>query len=62
VSGRDAARGAEVAALAGGIFIPAELDGSRAASGALAAAATEALGGRIDILVNERRHLPEQRP
>jgi len=51
VSGRDAERGAEVAAATGGHFIAADLDGSPAASNALAAAATERLG-RIDILVN----------
>jgi NAD(P)-dependent dehydrogenase (short-subunit alcohol dehydrogenase family) len=57
VSGRDQTRGAEVVAeirAAGGRadFVPAELDGSRAASEELAAAATRALGGRIDVLVN----------
>jgi NAD(P)-dependent dehydrogenase (short-subunit alcohol dehydrogenase family) len=54
VSGRDAARGAEVVAAIGerAQFIAADLDGSPANSRALAAAATEALGGRIDILVN----------
>lgn len=57
VSGRSEERGREVVA---GIrerggraeFVPADLDGSAAASRALAAAATEALGGRIDVLVN----------
>lgn len=57
VSGRDAARGdavvAEVRERGGRAdFIAAELDGSRAASHALAAAATAAVGGRLDILVN----------
>lgn len=52
VSGRDATRGAEVAAATGGTFIAADLDGSPQAATGLAAAATEALGGRIDVLVN----------
>lgn len=51
VTGRDATRGAEVAAASGGQFIAADLDGSPQASQALAQAATDALGGRIDILV-----------
>jgi NAD(P)-dependent dehydrogenase (short-subunit alcohol dehydrogenase family) len=57
VSGRSAQRGAEVVEeirAAGGIadFVAADLDGSRAASTALAAQATRVLGGRIDVLVN----------
>jgi 3-oxoacyl-[acyl-carrier protein] reductase len=51
VSGRDPERGAEAAAVTGGVFVPADLstaDGARD----LAARATEALGGRVDILVN----------
>jgi NAD(P)-dependent dehydrogenase (short-subunit alcohol dehydrogenase family) len=56
VSGRNAARGAAVVEeirAAGGKaeFVAAELDGSKAASAALADRATELLGG-IDILVN----------
>jgi NAD(P)-dependent dehydrogenase (short-subunit alcohol dehydrogenase family) len=57
VSGRSAERGAAVVdriAAAGGRadFVAADLDGSRAASEALAAEATRVLGGRIDVLVN----------
>jgi NAD(P)-dependent dehydrogenase (short-subunit alcohol dehydrogenase family) len=57
VSGRGPQRGAEVVEEihAGGgraEFIPALLDGSAQASRALAADATRALGGRIDVLVN----------
>jgi NAD(P)-dependent dehydrogenase (short-subunit alcohol dehydrogenase family) len=57
VSGRDAGRGEAVVAeirAAGGKadFVPAHLDGSPAASRALADEATRALGGRIDVLVN----------
>jgi NAD(P)-dependent dehydrogenase (short-subunit alcohol dehydrogenase family) len=57
VSGRSAQRGAEVVEeirAAGGIahFVAADLDGSPAASAALADDATHALGGRIDVLVN----------
>ncbi|MFD5826187.1 SDR family NAD(P)-dependent oxidoreductase [Lentzea sp. NPDC060358] len=57
VSGRSAAKGAEVVAgirAAGGRadFARADLDGSSAASRALAAEATELLGGRVDVLVN----------
>jgi NAD(P)-dependent dehydrogenase (short-subunit alcohol dehydrogenase family) len=54
VSGRDAQRGAQVVRDIGdrAHFIAADLDGSPASSQALAAAATEALGGRIEILVN----------
>jgi NAD(P)-dependent dehydrogenase (short-subunit alcohol dehydrogenase family) len=62
VSGRDAGRGAAVVAQvreAGGSadFIAANLDGSPAASRALAAAAIEVLG-RIDILVNNAGIFP----
>jgi NAD(P)-dependent dehydrogenase (short-subunit alcohol dehydrogenase family) len=57
VSGRSVERGKEVTAeirAAGGRadFVVADLDGSIAASRALAAAATELAGGRLDILVN----------
>lgn len=57
VSGRSAARGAEVVEeirSAGGRadFVAADLDGTPGASRALAAEATRALGGRVDILVN----------
>jgi NAD(P)-dependent dehydrogenase (short-subunit alcohol dehydrogenase family) len=62
VSGRDASRGAEVVAeirTAGGTadFVPADLDGSAAASTDLARRATETLG-RIDILVNNAGIFP----
>lgn len=57
VSGRSRERGDEVVAeirAAGGKadFVAADLDGSPAASRALAETATGVLGGRIDILVN----------
>ena len=57
VSGRSPERGAEVVEqihAAGGHaqFIAADLDGSAQASQALATDATRALGGRIDVLVN----------
>jgi NAD(P)-dependent dehydrogenase (short-subunit alcohol dehydrogenase family) len=57
VSGRSAERGDAVVdeiRAAGGRadFVAADLDGSRAASEALAAEATRVLGGRIDVLVN----------
>jgi NAD(P)-dependent dehydrogenase (short-subunit alcohol dehydrogenase family) len=57
VSGRSPQRGPEVVEqirAAGGRadFVRAELDGSAKASRELAAAATRALGGRIDVLVN----------
>ncbi|MFG2940514.1 SDR family NAD(P)-dependent oxidoreductase [Streptomyces sp. NPDC048282] len=57
VSGRSAGRGAEVVdgirALGGRAgFVRADLDGSAAASRALAEEAARALGGRIDVLVN----------
>ncbi|MBW8795851.1 MAG: SDR family oxidoreductase [Streptomyces sp.] len=57
VSGRSAGRGAEVVdgirALGGRAdFVRADLDGSAAASRALAEEATRVLGGRIDVLVN----------
>lgn len=63
VSGRDAARGAEVVAeirAAGGRadFLFADLDGSAAASHDLAARATAVLGGRIDVLVNNAGIFP----
>ena len=53
VSGRDPERGAEVVREIGNAhFVRAELDGSRAASEALAAEAERLLGGRVDVLVN----------
>ncbi|MEU1159280.1 glucose 1-dehydrogenase [Streptomyces sp. NPDC005921] len=57
VSGRSAGRGAEVVdgirALGGRAdFVRADLDGGAAASRALAEEAARALGGRIDVLVN----------
>jgi NAD(P)-dependent dehydrogenase (short-subunit alcohol dehydrogenase family) len=63
VSGRSAARGAEVVGeirAAGGRadFVAANLDGSAAASRALAAEATRELGGRIDVLVNNAGIFP----
>ncbi|NNC10302.1 SDR family oxidoreductase [Planctomonas sp. JC2975] len=63
VSGRDGDRGAEVVASirdAGGSahFIRAELDGTPAASEALAQDAARVLGGRIDILVNNAGIFP----
>jgi NAD(P)-dependent dehydrogenase (short-subunit alcohol dehydrogenase family) len=63
VSGRDADRGAAVVdeiETAGGraTFVAAELDGSAAASGQLASAATGAAGGRLDVLVNNAGIFP----
>jgi NAD(P)-dependent dehydrogenase (short-subunit alcohol dehydrogenase family) len=63
VSGRSEARGAEVVAgirAAGGKadFVAADLDGSAAASTALAEQATRVLGGHIDILVNNAGIFP----
>ena len=52
VSGRDATRGDAVAQEIGGVFVAADLGESAAAARDLAARATEALGGRIDVLVN----------
>ncbi|GHJ43550.1 dehydrogenase [Catellatospora sp. TT07R-123] len=57
VSGRDRQRGDAVVAqirAAGGtaVFVTADLDGSQAASRALADDAARALGGHIDVLVN----------
>ncbi|WP_434444768.1 SDR family NAD(P)-dependent oxidoreductase [Lentzea sp. E54] len=57
VSGRDEAKGAAVVAEirekgGKGGFARADLDGTSAASRALAAEATDLLGGRVDILVN----------
>jgi NAD(P)-dependent dehydrogenase (short-subunit alcohol dehydrogenase family) len=62
-AGRDRTRGAEVAGeieAAGGrvTFIAAELDGSAKTSNGLAAAATEAAGGRLDVLVNNAGIFP----
>jgi NAD(P)-dependent dehydrogenase (short-subunit alcohol dehydrogenase family) len=63
VSGRSAARGAEVVGRirAGGgraDFVAADLDGSPGASRDLATEATRVLGGRIDILVNNAGIFP----
>jgi NAD(P)-dependent dehydrogenase (short-subunit alcohol dehydrogenase family) len=65
VSGRSEQRGAEVVEqlrAAGGRadFIAAELDGSPSASRRLAADATRALGGQIDVLVNNAGIFPGQ--
>jgi NAD(P)-dependent dehydrogenase (short-subunit alcohol dehydrogenase family) len=63
VSGRNAERGlavVEVIRAAGGQadFVAAELDGSAGASRQLAAVATDVLGGRIDVLVNNAAIYP----
>ncbi|MFF8910794.1 SDR family NAD(P)-dependent oxidoreductase [Streptomyces olivaceoviridis] len=63
VSGRDTQRGAEVVAeirANGGRadFVAADLDGSAAASRALADGARSVLGGRVDILVNNAGIFP----
>ncbi|MCU1582114.1 MAG: short-chain dehydrogenase/reductase [Microbacteriaceae bacterium] len=63
VSGRSRERGDEVVRRildAGGRadFVAADLDGSAAASRALAAEATDALGGRMDVLVNNAGIFP----
>jgi NAD(P)-dependent dehydrogenase (short-subunit alcohol dehydrogenase family) len=63
VSGRSATRGKEVVDGIRGRgghadFVPAALDGSAAASQALAREATRVLGGRIDILVNNAGIFP----
>jgi len=63
VSGRDQARGAEVVAeieASGGraTFVAADLNGSRANSHRLAAEATAAVGGRLDIVVNNAGVFP----
>jgi NAD(P)-dependent dehydrogenase (short-subunit alcohol dehydrogenase family) len=63
VSGRSAERGTAVAArirAAGGRadFVAADLDGSPGASGRLAAEAGRALGGQIDVLVNNAGIFP----
>lgn len=65
VTGRNTARGDEVVATirtAGGTasFIAADLDGSAAASQDLATRATAALGGRIDVLVNNHAIFPAE--
>ncbi|QNP68688.1 SDR family oxidoreductase [Streptomyces roseirectus] len=66
VSGRDEARGAEVVAgirASGGRadFVAADLDGSPEASRRLADRARQALGGRIDVLVNNAGVYPAPR-
>jgi len=63
VAGRDAERGAavvEAIATAGGraVFLPADLDGHQATSDDLADRAAEALGGRVDVLVNNAAVVP----
>ena len=63
VSGRDAGRGAAVVneiETAGGraTFVAAALDGSAAASRQLATTATDAAGGRLDVLVNNAGIFP----
>jgi len=63
VSGRDAARGAEVMQeihSAGGLarFVAADLDGSARGSRELSEAALDALGGRVDVLVNSAGIFP----
>jgi NAD(P)-dependent dehydrogenase (short-subunit alcohol dehydrogenase family) len=63
VTGRDEVRGAEVVGeirAAGGRadFVVADLDGSPRASRDLAATATDLLGGRIDVLVNNAGIFP----
>ena len=63
VSGRDEARGAAVVdeiGRAGGSaeFVRADLDGSAAASRALATEATARVGGRVDIVVNNAGVFP----
>jgi NAD(P)-dependent dehydrogenase (short-subunit alcohol dehydrogenase family) len=63
VSGRSAERGGRVVdeiRAAGGRadFVAARLDGSPATSSRLAAAATELLGGRLDVLVNNAGIFP----
>jgi NAD(P)-dependent dehydrogenase (short-subunit alcohol dehydrogenase family) len=63
VGGRDKARGERVVERirdAGGraVFLPADLDGSAAASRELAERATRELGGRVDVLVNSAAIYP----
>lgn len=57
VGGRDSLRGSAVVAeitAAGGraVFVPADLDGTRATSSDIAVRAEAALGGHVDVLVN----------
>ena len=52
VTGRDTTRGEALAAEIGGAFVPADLAGGYAGLRAFAAAARDALGGRVDVLVN----------
>lgn len=63
VGGRDVARGAavvDVITTAGGraVFLPADLDGTAATSFDVAERAERALGGRVDILVNNAAVVP----
>ena len=63
VSGRDQTRGDQVvaqirAADGQADFVPTELDGTVGAARALAEEATESLGGRIDVLVNNAGIFP----
>jgi len=63
VGGRDAERGAAVVdtiAAAGGraLFLPVDLDGTAAVSNDLADRAVTALGGRVDVLVNNAAVVP----
>jgi NAD(P)-dependent dehydrogenase (short-subunit alcohol dehydrogenase family) len=66
VSGRDEGRGEKVIAEIEGdggraVFLPAELDGTAETARALAARAAAALGGEIDILVNNAAIFPGTR-
>lgn len=63
IGGRDHTRGAavvEAITASGGraVFVPADLDGTAAASADIADRAQEALGGRVDILVNNAAAVP----
>lgn len=58
VSGRDPARGRAVAEEVGGTFLPVELTAGADELRAFAAAATEVLDGRVDVLVNNAAVCP----
>lgn len=58
VAGRDKTRGDAVAAEVGGVFVPADLAGPPADVRAFAAAALDALDGRIDVLINNAALCP----